>query len=58
MPVCDVCKRFVEKTLLVPDANAAICDACLRAGHVNQLFTAAEADPSASAKPAAPAASE
>ncbi|HME81748.1 MAG TPA: hypothetical protein VKF82_06690 [Candidatus Eremiobacteraceae bacterium] len=58
MPVCDVCKRFVEKTISVPDADAAICETCLRAGHVNQLFTAAEAGLSAPAEPAAPAASE
>jgi len=58
MAICDVCKRSVEKTSFVPDADAAICEACLRAGHLNQLFLAAGARPAAPAEPAAPAANE
>ncbi len=58
MAICDVCKRSVEKTSFVPGADAAICEACLRAGHLDQLFLAADARPVPPAEPVAPAAKD
>jgi hypothetical protein len=38
MQICDVCKGEKEETYTVPGTSAAICEACLRAGRIGELF--------------------
>ena len=38
MQICDVCKGEKEETFTVPGTSVAICDACLRAGRIGELF--------------------
>jgi hypothetical protein len=51
MQICDVCKEEKEETFTVPGTSAAICDACLRAGRIAELF-----EPEHDVVPAEPAA--